>query len=251
MLNIHPTARSRSGPGFARVNALPRFLQREERLRFIAHELSHRSKNLLAVVQSIANQTASRSASLKDFRTVFGQRLQGLSRSLDLLVEEDGRGTWIGDLVRNQVEPFGDIDGTRISATGPAVFLYPEAAQYIGLALHELATNASKHGALSVPEGIVAVHWDLGRSDKTSFRLAWSERSGPKVTPPTHQGFGHVVLQRMTGQMLHGKVNHEFAAAGVSWTLEVPVAAIVMRGSDRGSVRLDQSMSHVAHEATE
>jgi two-component sensor histidine kinase len=232
MLTIHPTARSRSGPGLATAYALPRFIQREERLRFIAHELSHRTKNLLAVVQSIANQTASRSASLKDFQAVFGQRLQGLSRSLDLLVEEDGRGAWIGDLVRNQLEPFGDIDGMRISATGPAVFLYPEAAQNIGLALHELATNASKHGALSVPQGIVAVHWDLGRADPTGFRLVWRELNGPKVTPPTHRGFGYVVLQRMMGQALHGKTNHDFGEGGITWTIEVTASA-VMRGPDR------------------
>jgi len=232
MLNVHSRVRSRDGPGFARIKTLPEFMQGEERLRFIAHELSHRTKNLMAVIGAIASQIGSRSVSLKDFQTQFSERLQGLSRSVDLLVEEDGRGAWIADLVRSQLEPFGEVDGTRITTTGPAVFLSAEAAQNIGLALHELATNATKHGALSVPEGVVTVRWDLGRGDvgRPCFRLIWREFNGPEVIPPTRQGFGHVVLQRMMGQVLQGRVSHEFEAGGVSWTLEVPAAAAAMRG---------------------
>lgn len=230
MLNIHPTVISRRRPGLGRIHSLPEFMKREERLRFAARELSHRSKNLLTIVQAIARQIGSRSASINDFQMQFSQRLQGLSHSLNLLVEEDRRGAWIADLVRNQLDPFGEVDGVRITATGPAVFLYPEAAQSIGLALHELATNATKHGSLSVPEGVIAVHWELAPVGigRTCFRLRWRELNGPKVTPPTRSGFGHVVLQRTTGQALQGKVNHEFKADGVRWTLEVPAARTVM-----------------------
>jgi two-component sensor histidine kinase len=213
-------------------HALPEQTQREERLRFTARELSHRSKNLLAMVQAIARQIGSRSACMNDFQMQFSQRLQGLSHSLDLLVEEDGLGAWIADVVRSQLGPFGEVDGVRIVATGPAVFLRPEAAQNIGLALHELGTNATKHGALSVPEGVITVHWELGRVGvgRTCFRLMWREINGPKVTPPTRHGFGHVVLQRTTGQALQGKVHHEFKADGVTWTLEVPAERTVMPG---------------------
>ncbi len=219
--------------GLGTIHSLPDFMQREERLRFIAHELSHRAKNQLAVVQAIANQIGSQSVSLRDFQTQFTQRLQGLSRSLDLVVEEDGRGAWIADLVRNQLDPFGEVDGVRIAATGPAAFLNADAAQNIGLALHELATNAIKHGALSVAEGSIAVCWEL-RPDKagqTCFGLNWRERNGPKVTPLTRRGFGHVVLQRLTGQALNGKVSHEFEASGVCWNLKAPAAAVVMSGT--------------------
>ncbi len=223
---------SRRQPGSDRIHTLPELMQREERLRFAARELGHRNKNLLAMVQAIARQIGSRSASLQDFQMDFSQRLQGLSDCLNLVLEEDGRGAWIADVVSSQLAAFGEVDGVRIVATGPAVFLRPEAAQNIGLALHELGTNATKYGALSVPEGAITVHWELGRVGigRTCFRLMWREINGPKVTPPALHGFGHVVLQRTTGQALQGKVNHEFAADGVSWTLEVPGARTVMPG---------------------
>jgi two-component sensor histidine kinase len=216
--------------GFGRINKLPESLQREERLRFTAHELGHRTKNLLAVVQAIATQTGRRSVSLNDFQTQFSQRLSGLSRSVDLLIEEDGHGTTIADLVRSQLEPFGAVDGIRIAATGPTIWLNPEATRNIGLALHELATNACKHGALSVPEGGITVDWELrpGDTGAKCFRLVWREHHGPDVMPPTRRGFGHVVLQRMTGQALRGQVKHEFGASGATWTLEVAATNVVM-----------------------
>jgi two-component sensor histidine kinase len=145
---------------------------------------------------------------------------------LDLLIE-DAHGAWIGDLVRSQVEPFGVVDGVRITATGAPFFVHADAAQSVGLALYELATNASKHGALSVPGGMVSIRWEI-ESDvgEPTFRLLWVERNGPTVTPPTHQGFGTVVLQRMAGQAMHGKVDHRYDPQGVSWTLEVPTSTV-------------------------
>jgi len=210
-------------------------IQREEQLRFVAHELSHRSKNLLAIIQAIARQIGLRSSSQEDFQMQFSQRLQGLSTSLNLLLDEGRRGAWIADVVRSQLTPFGEVDGVRIVATGPTVFLTPDAVQNIGLALHELATNATKYGALSAPQGVVTVHWDLRRVGigRTCFRLMWREINGPKVTPPTDRGFGHIVLQRTTGQALQGNVTHEFKADGVRWTLEVPGARAVVSGIAR------------------
>ena len=161
MLNIHPMVQSRGRDDLAAIDPIPQSQLKEEQLQFVVHELGHRIKNLLAVVQALANQTAQRSATVKEFQTVFSERLQGLSRSLDLLVEGEGRGASIADLVRSQLGPFGEIDGMRIAATGPVVSLNPEATQNIGLALHELATNATKHGALSVPSGAVTVDWEI------------------------------------------------------------------------------------------
>lgn len=225
MLSNH-RPKGRTAVHLARVRMLPEGLQSEERLRFVTHELCHRNKNLLAVVQAIANQIGARSASVAEFESSFSKRLQGLSRSLDLLVE-DAHGTWVADLVRSQVEPFGFVDGVRIEAIGAPFFLHADAAQSIGLALFELATNASKHGALSVPDGVVSIRWELvSGAREPTFRLLWVERNGPVVTAPTRQGFGTVVLQRMAGQAMHGKVDHRYEANGVSWTLEVPVGAI-------------------------
>ncbi len=223
MLNIHPMVQSRSRNDLAGINPILQAQRKEEQLQFIVHELGHRIKNLLAVVQALANQTAQRSATVEEFQTVFSERLQGLSRSLDLLVEGEGRGASVADLVRSQLGPFTEIDGMRIAAKGPVVSLNPEATQNIGLALHELATNACKHGALSVPNGAVTVDWEIGPSElgPSHFRLNWRERHGPQVISPQRRGFGHVVLQRLTGRALQGKANYEFGAGGVSWTLEV------------------------------
>jgi two-component sensor histidine kinase len=141
-------------------------------------------------------------------------------------------------VVRSQLEPFGQIDGVRIAASGPDVPLNSDAAQKIGQALHELATNATKYGALSVPEGWITVRWQLGpdNTGQPCFRLRWCERNGPKVLAPSRRGFGHVVLGRATGQALQGKVNHEFEARGVSWTFKAPLSAVGTLGPNERSV---------------
>jgi two-component sensor histidine kinase len=207
-------------------------LAREKRLRLVVDEQNHRMKNLLAIVQAIAAQTSARCADVSSFRTVFSQRLSALSRSMEVLAQKGGRGASIAELVRRQLEPFGDIDGIRIAVSGPALRLNQDAAQAVGLALHELATNATKHGALSMPEGSATIRWELGRGEQGNacFRLIWRERNGPRVSAPTHQGFGSVVLQRMTGAALQGAVKHEFGSDGVSWTLEAAAETALAPG---------------------
>src|SRR5690606_20198815 len=136
-------------------------------------------------------------------------------------------------MVETQLEPFANVDGARIIVSGPGVPLNQEAAQNLGMALHELATNATKYGALSVPEGEISVHWELapGDSRPECFRLTWREKNGPPVMPPKHQGFGSMVLQHIAAKTLGGTVKHDFDVGGVSWTLEVPAAAILMANS--------------------
>jgi two-component sensor histidine kinase len=120
------------------------------------------------------------------------------------------------------------LDGDRIAAQGPPIGLNPEATRNIGLALHELATNASKYGALSVPEGKVAVHWTFARSSGSRrLIMTWREANGPMVTVPEHWGFGGHVLQQVAAQALSGKVMHKFLPEGVRWTLDIPAAAIL------------------------
>ena len=142
--------------------------QENAQLRVITDELSHRIKNLVAVIQSIARQTMHQTTTKDDFEARFSGRLGAFGRSLDLLIANDWHGARIDELVRSELTPFGVLDGVQISVNGPPLGLNPDAARNIGLALHELATNASKYGALSVPEGKVAVHWELASTAATA-----------------------------------------------------------------------------------
>ena len=200
------------------------------RLRSITDELSHRIKNLIAVIQSVARQTMHETTTRDDFEARFSGRLGALGHSLDLLMTNNWCGARIDELVRLELNPFGALETVQISVKGPPLALIPEAARSIGLALHELATNACKYGALSVSAGKVAVHWELARSGGARrFVMTWRESGGPMVTEPTHLGFGRQVIQQITAQALTGSVTHEFLPEGVRWTLDIPAALIVDR----------------------
>ncbi len=197
--------------------------RREEHTRFIMRELSHRSKNLLAVIQAMGRQTARTSRSLEDFHARFNARIAGLARSHDLLVKQDWRGVPVTELVQGQLAPFVDRSEEQLSFAGPALSLKPEAAQNIGLALHELATNASKHGALSSPKGRIEIHWELaGQEGQRRFRMTWCERGGPKVVPPSDRGFGRTVVEIMVGRALDGEARLQWRTEGLEWHLDVP-----------------------------
>ena len=160
----------------------------EELLRTVMHELSHRSKNLLSVIQAMAQQTARLSPSVDAFLDRFIGRVQGLAASQDLLVHQNWTGVSLDELVRQQLQAFGGRDAGRIEADGPPLYVAPDAAQTLGLALHELATNASKYGALSVPGGSVTVQWNIEPgSGAPRFRMSWRERGGPSVETPDAQ----------------------------------------------------------------
>lgn len=218
---------SATGAGIAEV------MRDNERLRSITGELSHRMKNLVTIIQAIARQTMHQSATKNDFEVRFSGRLGAFSRSLDLLVANDWHGTRVDELVRLELTTFGMLDGAQISVKGPPLGLNPEAARNIGLALHELATNASKYGALSVLEGRVAVHWELANGGgRRRFRMTWHESGGPTVKKPERWGFGHQVIQELTAQALAGKVTHEFLPDGVRWSLDIPAAFVVSIRSD-------------------
>jgi PAS domain S-box-containing protein len=189
----------------------------EAHLHVVMGELLHRTNNLLAVVQGLAQQTARGSEKLEDFVPAFSARLQGLGQSNALLAREEWRGARLDELIRTQMAPFADDQRFRLD--GPAVVLTPKAVQNLGLALHELCTNAVKYGALSTSAGHVEIGW---RMDGTGLRVHWVERDGPPVAQPTRQGFGRVVAEQLLATALGGTVETDFASAGVEWTLILP-----------------------------
>jgi PAS domain S-box-containing protein len=195
----------------------------EEHLRLLMRELTHRSKNLLAVIQALARQTSRHAGSLESFLDEFSARLQALSRSHDLLVQEEWHSASLRDLVRSQLGHYIDRDDSQISIDGPNVHLKPEAAQSLGLALHELAVNAAKYGALSVPKGRVDVVWEQsGNGTGNGVVIRWLERGGPEVEHPKKHGFGTLAIQRNLSRSLEADVDLSFAQDGVSCTITIP-----------------------------
>ncbi|WP_229266551.1 sensor histidine kinase [Leptospira sp. severe_002] len=199
--------------------------EREAHVHVIMRELSHRSKNLLAIVLAIARQTARNTQDFQEFEGRFSSRIQALADAHDLLVEQQWNGAQVDALVRGQLSAFGM---ERVILNGEPVMLRAEAVQNVALALHELATNASKYGALSVPDGRVTIEWVLnpGETGERSLRLTWRESDGPPVKAPERKGFGCFVLERVTVNAL-GEGGLEFNEKGLIWTCVINPEHIV------------------------
>jgi two-component sensor histidine kinase len=209
----------------ALVDAAAERKRSEDQIRFLMRELSHRAKNQLAVVVAMARRTGGDSEALRGFRSVFAERLLALARSTDLLVEQNWKGVPIAELIDAQLRPFQTGDGPRVTLEGPRIDLSADAAQNLGLALHELATNASKYGALSAAGGSVAIRWRITQPGGR-FHISWTEQGGPPVATPADTGFGSQVIQRTVAQALNGQVTHDFPEEGVVWTMEVALTEI-------------------------
>jgi two-component sensor histidine kinase len=203
----------------------------ENHVEFVMHELSHRSKNLLAVVHGMARQVARQTENFKDFDAAFSDRLRAFADTHDLLVTRGWRGTDIRDLVRMQLIPFVESKEDRLTCEGPALLLSPKAAEQIGLSLHELGTNAAKYGAFSVPAGTVTIQWQLEDDgpDKGHLRIAWMERGGPAVNEFQANGFGHTIITQIVPVSLRGRASLQLEPEGVRWTLVVPASSVLAR----------------------
>jgi PAS domain S-box-containing protein len=202
--------------------------QSEAHLRLLMRELTHRSKNLLAVIQAMARQTARHVDSTDEFLEQFGARLQALAVSHDLLVQESWYGASLAALTRLQLGHYLDSPRPQISIDGPPVLLRPEAAQSLGLALHELATNAAKYGALSVPGGHVAIRWQQrGDSATDGVEISWAESQGPHVIKPERRGFGSLVVEKNLARALDADVSLDFDPDGVRCRIVIPPAHLL------------------------
>ena len=184
-------------------------LEEDQRQQLMA-ELDHRVKNVLAAVQVLAQQTAKRTTSLDAFLQTFGGRLKAMAAANELLTAARWRGAAIDHLAAAEL---GAIAPGQASWEGPELFLTPRAANALSLALHELATNAVKFGALSTDSGHVNVRWTARPGG--GFELTWTESGGPRVAPPARQGFGATLLDQVTGRELNGDTLVDYRPSGV------------------------------------
>ena len=200
----------------------------EEAQRVLSREVNHRSKNLLAVVQSIIRYTVTHSPQ-QDYIRRINERLRALSANQDLLIESSWRGADINALIRSQLSHVERIPIERVEQIGEAVTLVPTAAQALGMALHELATNAVKFGALSEGGGQVVISWRLDKGETGStLIISWQEAGGPAVSAPEYAGFGTTIIERITGQSLGGRVTTIYAPTGLTWELRAPADALIL-----------------------
>jgi two-component sensor histidine kinase len=199
----------------------------EERQNLMVRELHHRVKNSLATVQAIANSTARTATDIDAFREAFNDRVISLARTHTLLAENSWGVIPLRELLEAELKPYeGDLRGflTRVTLSGPEVALASDVALSLGMAVHELTTNAVKHGALRAPEGRLAVVWRIEISDNVRrLRFDWRESGGPLVVPPKRQGFGSRLLRHMLAGQLKSGVEMTFDPAGLHFSVVVPL----------------------------
>jgi two-component sensor histidine kinase len=196
----------------------------EEQQRILLRELNHRMKNSFAAIRSIAAQTLSHTADPEDFQRAFEGRLAALSSASTLLVAGNWQVAELRALIEATLEPFRMEGNLRLR--GPAVTLPSEMTLTLGLVLHELATNAAKYGAFSVPEGRVEIVWAVqGEVAKRRLILDWTEHGGPPVAEPERRGFGRALIERSVAYELDGSAALTFAPEGVRCHIEVPLPA--------------------------
>jgi PAS domain S-box-containing protein len=201
----------------------------EKLQRLLVDELNHRVKNTLATVQAIASHSLRRARNSEDFVSSFTGRVQALARAHHLLTERTWRGADVADLVREQVV-LGVVESNRVAFSGPALLLDPQSALHLALVLHELATNARKYGALSVPQGQLSVSWSMLANKGRMLVLQWSERGGPAVAAPSSVGFGTSLIQQALDAH-GGSASIQYAAEGVTCEIKLPLAEPVPLGS--------------------
>ena len=197
--------------------------QAEARQRLLTRELHHRTKNLFAVVQAVVSRSFAGKATVEEAQTAVMDRLHSLGQAHILLVDRQWHGTDLRELVSGEMRPFSE----RVTVSGPALIMNPQAAQSFALAVHELATNAAKYGALSSPSGRVVIGWSVDQSDGGGeFAFHWQEHDGPAVAQPLRKGFGSTVLEQVMAEYATTPPHLEFARGGVVYDVKGPLAAI-------------------------
>lgn len=196
----------------------------EARQALLTRELHHRTKNLFAVVQAVVSRSFAGKRTVEEAETAVLDRLHSLAQTHMILLEREWHGIDLLELVRNEMRAFS----SRVVMSGPTIVLSAQAAQNFALALHELATNAAKYGALSVAGGRVIIEWAVdASSDPARFTLHWQERDGPTVTVPQQKGFGTTVLERVIAEYTEQPPHIDFAPGGVNYRIAGPLEGIL------------------------
>ncbi len=197
-----------------------------EHIHLLMHEADHRAKNMLGLVQAVARQTAA--GEPENFIRSFTERMQALAANHDLLVRNEWQGVAVADLIRTQLAQFADLIGIRIALQGQTnLRLNAAACEVVGLALHELTTNATKYGALSVGAGRIDVSWGV---EGDMFTMTWIEHDGPPISRPERIGFGSTVITSLPELTIGGEVKLEHAPLGTTWRLTCPAANVLELG---------------------
>ena len=198
----------------------------EERQSLLIRELHHRVRNTLATVQGVMNTTARSSATIEDFQEAFAGRISSLAKTHAVMTEEPDQSVSFEHLLTQELGFYADGLGERISLRGPAVDLPSQIAVPLGMAVHELTTNAAKYGALASEAGRIAVEWSLDECPVgAALRWEWNETDGPTVTPPGREGFGSMLLKRVLSQQIGAEVNVAFEPEGFRLRMLVPLRA--------------------------
>lgn len=196
----------------------------EDQQALLVRELHHRVKNMLATVQAIMGSTARASATIEEFQQAFTGRIMALARTHSSLAEDEWQAISLRNLLRHELEPYDDGSPGRVLLDGPAVDLPSAAAIPLGMAIHELATNAVRYGVLSVLGGSVTVSWALmEEQDRRELTIEWVERNGPAISPPTRKGFGSQLLERVLSNQTGACAMISYDPEGLRAHLAVPL----------------------------
>jgi two-component sensor histidine kinase len=188
----------------------------------LTRELTHRVKNTLATVTSLAMLTRRGATSVESYADALTARLRALSSTHDLLTHRDWTSAPLRDVLEAEFAPYSKSSDVRLDLSGPEVMLRANIALSLGLAIHELVTNAAKYGAFSVPGGKVSISWALNPGGNT-VRLEWQEMGGPRVQKPNIRGFGSDLVEKLMARELNSEVRIQFKTEGVCCVLNVPV----------------------------
>jgi two-component sensor histidine kinase len=196
----------------------------EQRQSLLVRELHHRVKNTLATVQALVGATGRSSGSFDEFYHSFSKRIISLAKTHNLLTEDYWQTALLREIALNELKPFAESRQPRFMLLGPAIELSADLAVPVGMALHELTTNAVRYGALSIPTGYVRVQWSVGETEGVrKLHLEWREFGGPAVSEPQHQGFGSTLLQRVLPMQCHAEVEVRYDRTGLRFQMSAPL----------------------------